>query len=152
MKEVTWEETLPDQYHKVTVLKCQVFFAQLKTINLAARNKSLWYSFPFSANFHVVFIFTKSKPRREQLVITKNKNKQKNNPLTNCIPFYETFGLSQSQILSFGPGFFVYLFLSVVVSAELSVLKEWRNVFLHVSRMYWFLKPLSPVVLPSVTS
>lgn len=72
MKEVTGEETLPVQYHKVTAFKCQILFAQLKTINLATRNKSLWYSFPFSANFHGVF-FTKSKPRREQLVITKKK-------------------------------------------------------------------------------
>lgn len=77
MKEVTWEETLPVQCHKVTVLKYQILFAHLKTINLARRNKSLCYSFPFSANFNGVFVH-KIKAKKRTISHYKTKNKTSN--------------------------------------------------------------------------
>lgn len=138
-----WEETLLVQYHKVIVLKCQICLPSWKPSTWQQGTNACDTLFHFLLIF-VGFFFTKSKPRREQLVITK-KPLELHSILWNfwVVRFSNPFIWSQ---------LFCVFVLSIVVSADLSVLKEWRNVLLHVSRIYLFLKPLLPVVLPGVTS
>lgn len=100
--------------------------------------------------FHFLLIvmvwvfFTKSKPRREQLVITKKTPKQA------AFHFMKLLAcLLDSQILSFGPSFFVCLFVKYCCFCRAICIKGMKKNFLHISRIYWFLKPLSPVVIVS---
>lgn len=63
--------------------------AQLKTINLAARNEKLLYFSLFSA-YLLVCVCMKSKPVREQLFIKEKRKKKKK----TAFHLYGTFGSS----------------------------------------------------------